>query len=97
MNSNSNQKQNQKQWYNNDALKNVDMQKMMMLQEMMKQSNGKKMNEMLPFLMAASKQANSKGLKFSKDEMQLIINVLQKDMSPAEQERTTKMLSILGF
>ncbi len=88
---------NSKQWYNNDSLKNIDMQKMMMLQELMKQSNGKKSTDMLPFLMAASRQANSKGMNFSKDEMQLIINVLKKDMSPAEQERTTKMLSILGF
>lgn len=88
---------NSKQWYNNDALKNIDMQKMMMLQELMKQSSGKKSTDMLPFLMAASRQANSKGMNFSKDEMQLIINVLKKDMSPAEQERTSKMLSILGF
>lgn len=88
---------NSKQWYNNDSLKNIDMQKMLMLQELMKQSNGKKTSDMLPFLMAASRQANSKGMNFSKDEMQLIINVLKKDMSPAEQERTSKMLSILGF
>lgn len=88
---------NSKQWYNNEALKNIDMQKLMMLQELTKQSNGKKSTDMLPFLMAASRQANSKGMNFSKDEMQLIINVLKKDMSPAEQERTTKMLSILGF
>jgi uncharacterized NAD(P)/FAD-binding protein YdhS len=86
-----------RQWFNNDALKNIDMQKMMMLQELLKQSNGKQSNEMLPFLMAASRQANSKGLNFSKDEMQLIINVLKKDMSPAEQDRTAKMLSLLGF
>lgn len=86
-----------KQWFNNDALKNIDMQKMMMLQELLNQSNGKKTNEMLPFLMAASRQANSKGVNFSKDEMQLIINVLKKDMAPAEQERTAKMLSLLGF
>ncbi|KAB1439413.1 hypothetical protein [Candidatus Galacturonibacter soehngenii] len=88
---------NSKQWYNNDSLKNIDMQKMLMLQELMKQSNGKKTSDMLPFLMAASRQANSKGMNFSKEEMQLIINVLKKDMSPAEQERTSKMLSILGF
>lgn len=88
---------NSKQWYNNDSLKNIDMQKMMMLQELMKQSNGKKTNEMLPFLMAASRQANSKGMNFSKDEMKLIISVIKKDMSPAEQERTNKMLSMLGF
>ncbi|PXV85583.1 hypothetical protein C8E03_11614 [Lachnotalea glycerini] len=84
-------------WSNNEALKNIDVHKIMLLQELFKQSNGKKTNEMLPFLMAASKQANSKGLKFTKDEMQLIISVLQKDMTPAEQEKTSKILSILGL
>lgn len=85
------------QWFNNESLKNIDMQKMMLLQELLKQSNGKKTNEMLPFLMAASRQANSKGLNFTKEEIQLIVNVLKKDMTPAELDRTNKILSILNI
>jgi len=85
------------QWYNNDALKGIDIQKMMLLQELLGNNKGKTTNEMLPILMAASKKANSKGLNFSKDEIKLIVNVLKKDMSPEEQAKTTKLLSILGI
>lgn len=88
---------NSNQWHKNEKLKNIDMQKINMLQELLKQANGKNSSDMLPFLLAASKQANSKGLNFTKEEMKLIIEVLKKDMSPAEQERTSKILSILGF
>ncbi len=85
------------QWFNNDQLKGIDMQKMMLLQEMLGNTNGKSSNEMLPLLMAASKKANSKGLNFSKDEIKLIISVLRKDMTPEEQAKTNKILSILGI
>ncbi|WP_099468427.1 hypothetical protein [Konateibacter massiliensis] len=85
------------QWMNNDAFKNIDAQKMMMLQQLMTQANGKGMNEMLPFLMAASRQSNSNGLNFTKEETQLIIEVLKKDMSQAEQERLAKILPLLNF
>lgn len=85
------------QWFNNDSLKNIDIKKVMLLQELLNQSKGKKTSEMLPFLMAASKQANSKGLSFTKDEIQLIINVLKNDMTPSELERTNKLLSILNL
>lgn len=85
------------QWFNNDQLKGIDIQKMMLLQEMLGNTKGKTSNEMLPLLMAASKKANSKGLNFSKDEIKLIVNVLKKDMSPEEQAKTTKILSILGI
>jgi hypothetical protein len=88
---------NTNQWFNNDALKNVDMKKVALLQELLNQSQGKKANEMLPFLMAASKNANSKGLNFTKEEMQLIVDTMKKDMSPAEQERINKILSILNL
>jgi hypothetical protein len=85
------------QWFNNDSLKGIDIQKVMLLQELLGKSKGKNSNEMLPFLMAASKQANSKGLNFTKDEIKLITNVLKKDMTPEEQAKTAKMLAILGL
>ncbi|MFA9378865.1 MAG: hypothetical protein ACERKZ_19280 [Lachnotalea sp.] len=86
-----------KQLFNNDALKGIDMQKIMLLQEMFGNSKGKSTNEMLPILMAASKNANSKGLNFTKDEVKLVVDVLKKDMSKEEIAKTTKMLSILGL
>lgn len=85
------------QWFNNDSLKGIDIQKVMLLQELLGKSKGKNSSEMLPFLMAASKQANSKGLNFTKDEIKLITNVLKKDMTPEEQAKTAKMLAILGL
>lgn len=85
------------QWFNNENLKGIDAQKMMLLQEMLRNSRGKNSSEMLPFLMAASKKANSKGLNFTKDEIKLIVNVLKKDMTPEEQAKTAKILSILGY
>jgi hypothetical protein len=85
------------QWYNNEALKGIDVKKMMLLQELLGNTKGRSTNEMLPLLMAASKKANSKGLKFSKEEIKIIVSVLEKDMSPGEREKATKLLSIMGL
>jgi hypothetical protein len=85
------------QWYNNDALKGIDVKKMMLLQELLGNTKGRSANEMLPLLMAASKKANSKGLSFTKEEIKIIVSVLEKDMTPQEREKTSKILSIMGF
>lgn len=82
---------------NNDALKGIDMQKIMMLQSALGQTKNKSSNEMLPFLMALSRQANSKGLSFTPEEISLIVGVLKKDMSEEEKAKTDKMLQIIGM
>lgn len=82
---------------NNDALKGIDMQKIMMLQSALGQTKNKSSNEMLPFLMALSRQANSKGLSFTLEEISLIVGVLKKDMSEEEKAKTDKMLQIIGM
>ncbi|NCB92751.1 MAG: hypothetical protein EOM40_09370 [Clostridia bacterium] len=81
-------------WMNNPQLSGIDPAKMAMLQSMMNQGQGKNQNELVTFLMAAAANSQKKGLQFTSDEMNLIVNVLKEGKSPNEVARIDKMLSL---
>lgn len=69
----------------NPKLQGIDPAKLQMLMALANQGKGKGMNEMAPFLMAAAAQAQSKGLSFNSQEMDLIIEALKMGKSKEEQ------------
>ena len=86
-------------WRDDPALKNMDLKKLAFLSELMAQSGGKSPEALLPFLMAANRDANSMGLQFDDNETELILKVLKSRMSPEEQSRIElfrKMAEFLG-
>lgn len=72
---------------NNPSLKDINPQKLQILNEVLSNAAGKTTNELLPYFMAASKQADSKGMSFSNQETDLIINLLTQNMNEAEKAR----------
>ena len=58
-----------------------------------KMAEGKSSNEMLPLLLAVSKKSKSLGLKFSNEEMKIIIDSL---MSEAQRQQINMMLNIMN-
>ncbi len=83
-------------WSNNPKLKNIDPKKLSILIELMKEAEGKPMDQVLPMLMRTNKRLQEQNLVFSKDESELMIELLTKNMSSKEKmqfEMIRKMMA----
>lgn len=78
-------------WMNNPNLNGIDPAKLQMLMSMSEQTAGKSQNEMLPFLLAAASQSKSKGMSFSPDETDAIIEVLKMGKSPEDVAKIDRL------
>lgn len=86
---------NQNDWMNNPALKNIDPEKLKMLMSMTEKSSGKNQNELLPFLMAAATQSKEKGVTFSPEETDAIIEVMKAGKPPEEIAKIERIRSMM--
>jgi len=73
-------------WLNNPALKNMDPAKIELFKLAASQVEGKSDKAMAPVMMSLIMNANKKGIKFTPDEISLILQVLKQGKSPAEQQ-----------
>lgn len=71
-------------WMNNPALKGIDPAKLQMLLTLTEQGQGKSQKELLPFLLAAASQSKQKGMGFTPQETDAIIEVMKIGKSPDE-------------
>ena len=78
-------------WMNHPAFKNIDPQKLILLNQILGQAGSKSKDELLPFFLSASARANSMGMSFSDAETDLIMSVLTEKMSPEEKSRVETM------
>ncbi len=83
-------------WINNPAFKDIDAKKLAILVELMNNSEGKKMQDLIPVIMSANSKLNSMGLKFSNDETNLMMDLLTKDMSEDEKQKVNKMKTMIS-
>jgi hypothetical protein len=74
-------------WTNNPRLNNVDPKKLAILLELMKETEGKSMDKLLPLLMTTNKRLQEQNLTFTKDESDLMIEILTKNMTPKEKQQ----------
>lgn len=82
-------------WMDNPKLAGMDMSKLAMLNALAEQGSTKKTpQELLPFLMSATSKNKSKGIHFSPQEMEAIIQVLKNGKSPEEAARMDKILQM---
>lgn len=82
-------------WMKNPSLGGIDPAKLQMLASMAEQAQGKKQNEMLPFLMAAASQSRSSNMTFDSSEVDTIINVMKIGKSPQEIQKIDKICAIM--
>ena len=82
-------------WSKNDALSNINPQKLELLQSFLSQGSHNSPNEMLSILMAASSASKKKGLQFTPEEIEQIIAVVRMGKSPAEQARIERMMRMI--
>lgn len=69
---------------NNPALKDISPEKLQLLFSLVTRAETLKQNQLMPFFMSITQEANSKGIVFNDAETEVILNVLKKRMSPAD-------------
>ncbi|WP_089983339.1 hypothetical protein [Clostridium sp. C105KSO13] len=73
------------EWMNNPAMKDLDPVKLQLIQMAASQTNGKSGRDLAPVLLALISNANQKGVRFSEDEISLILEIL-KEGKPKEEK-----------
>ncbi len=72
-------------WMNNPKMKNVDPRKLTILLDLMKEAEGKPMDKLMPLLMNTNKKLKEQDLTFNKEESDVMLEILTKNMSPKEK------------
>lgn len=83
-------------WTNNPKIKNIDPRKLTILLELMKEAEGKPMDQLVPLLMTTNRKLQQQNLTFSKDESDVMIDILTKNMTQREKaqfEMIKKMMA----
>jgi hypothetical protein len=84
-------------WINHPNLKNINKDKLKMILDLTEQTNGKSQNELVPFFLALANKSKQEGTSFSKDELNLILPVLQRGKSKEELSQMDKMIKIMSL
>jgi hypothetical protein len=79
----------------NPLLAGMDPQKLQFLMEFSKQKMPSNVKEAMPFLLANMAAARKQNLSFEKPEVELLTELLTKDLPQNEQERVKKMLALM--
>lgn len=74
-------------WTNNPKLKNIDPRKMTIFLELMKEADGKPMEQLVPLLMNANKKLQQQNMAFSKDESEVLMDIITKNLSAKEKQQ----------
>ena len=82
-------------WMKDPLLAGIDPAKMALLNSFVSQGTGKSQNEIVSLMMAAANSSRSRGLQFTPDEMERVIQVLKAGKSPQEIAKMDKMLSLM--
>ena len=85
-------------WMNNPAMKNIDPIKLELIKTAASKTSGKSGKEWAPIMMALISGANKQGIRFTPEEMTLILDILKDGKSKEEREqidRTINMASSL--
>ena len=82
-------------WTKDPSLAGLDPAKLAMLNSFAQQGAGKNPQDLLQLLMAAASQSRAKGTRFSREEMDAIIQVLKAGKSPEETARMDKIIQMM--
>lgn len=76
-------------------LKNMDPVKLELIRSAASKTKGKSGKALAPVMMALITSANKKGIRFTPDEMIMIISILKEGKSEEEQARIDQMLKMM--
>ena len=78
-------------WMNNPAMKNIDPIKLELIKTAASKTSGKSGKELAPIMMALISGANKQGIRFTPEEMTLILDILKDGKSKEERDSTQSM------
>ena len=76
-------------------LRNMDPVKLELIRSAASKTKGKSGKALAPVMMALITSANKKGIRFTPDEMTMIISILKEGKSEEEQARIDQMLKMM--
>ena len=79
----------------NPLLEGMSPDKLEFLMNFTQKEKPKNMNDAMPFLLANMNMAKRQNISFSKAEIQLIAELLSKDLSPSEKAKINRIMSIM--
>ena len=82
-------------WVNDPALKNMDPAKLELFKMAATQVAGKSGNAMAPIMMSLITNANKKGIRFTADEISLILQLMKQGKTPTEQQNIDKTVQMV--
>lgn len=83
------------EWMNNPLLKNMDSAKLELIRMAASQTNGKSGKDLAPILMALITNANKKGIQFTSEEINLILEILKEGKTKEEQAQMDRMIAMV--
>lgn len=83
-------------WLEHPSLVNMDKRKKVVLMNLMKETQGKKMNECMPAIMKANNTLRSQGMAFTQQENTAIIQLMTANMTPQEQMQFQMIQQMMG-
>ena len=86
---------NQKPWLNHPALQTMHPVKLQVINELAENAAGKPLTQTAPYLLKAQKILKEAGLSFTPEESSLLMEILTKDMTPAEKQQIERLKSFL--
>lgn len=83
--------------FDNPAFSGMSPEKMQFLLAFAQKDKPKNMKDVMPFLLSNMKAAKEKQLDFSKPEIQIICDILCKDLPKAEQDKVQKIMALMSM
>ncbi len=82
------------EWMNHPAMKNIDPVKRELIQMAASQTSGKSGKDLAPVMLALITNANKRGIRFSPDEVSLILEILKDGKSQSEKEQIDQTIQM---
>ena len=83
------------EWMKDKRLQGIDPEKLKLLMTMTNDSGGKGKNELMPYLLAAAANSKAKGLSFTPQEADTIIEVMKKGKNKEEIAKIEKIRMLM--
>ena len=80
---------------NNPLLKGMDPQKLQFIMNFANKDRPANMKDAMPFLLANMNLAKRQNIHFSNPEIQLIAEILSKDLPPSEKAKVNRIMSMM--
>lgn len=80
----------------NNKMRNIDPRKLVILMELIKEAEGKPIDKILPLIIKTNKKLQDQNLTFTKDERDLMIEALTKNMSPKDKAQFEMIRALMA-